>query len=221
MPLNCETTCLLKICWCRPPIWHHENYWNRFTRFYCCAWPTLSSFAWKHLYCFVRVSWRMLLISTQYGRWAWLISLCTPLHSYFILWNGVRGARQQLTVTFWYIFSSTADCIGLASSYEVTMLQDEALNLLLETCGGTRMGHILLTLPYIRSAADRQLIQVNSFIIYSSSLFMCRNIDFTRASSKGVVNRNSSLFSTVLPSNRNFYSRKPLVKWPSRMCSAN
>lgn len=41
------------------------------------------------------------------------------------------------------------------------MLQDEALSLLLETCGGTRMGHILLTLPYIRSAADRKLIQVN------------------------------------------------------------
>lgn len=41
------------------------------------------------------------------------------------------------------------------------MLQDESLNLLLESCGGaTRMGHILLTLPYIRAAADRKVIQV-------------------------------------------------------------
>lgn len=98
------------------------------------------------------------------GRWAW------PILSVFV--RSVRfhatkfdvngGVRRQLI--FLYIFSSSVDCIGLASSYEVTMLQDEALNLLLETCGGTRMGHILLTLPYIRSAADRQLIQVNSFI---------------------------------------------------------
>lgn len=41
------------------------------------------------------------------------------------------------------------------------MLQDESLKLLSESCGGaTRMGHILLTLPYIRSAADRKVIQV-------------------------------------------------------------
>lgn len=47
------------------------------------------------------------------------------------------------------------------------MLQDESLNLLMESCGsGTRMGHILLTLPYIRSAADRKVIQVNDSCDY-------------------------------------------------------
>lgn len=42
------------------------------------------------------------------------------------------------------------------------MLQDESLKLLSESSGGaTRMGHILLTLPYIRmAAADRKVIQV-------------------------------------------------------------
>lgn len=53
------------------------------------------------------------------------------------------------------------DCVGLTAPYEIAMLQDESLNLLLESCGGaTRMGHILLTLPYIRAAADRKVIQV-------------------------------------------------------------
>lgn len=44
------------------------------------------------------------------------------------------------------------------------MLQDESLKLLSESSGGaTRMGHILLTLPYIRmAAADRKVIQVLS-----------------------------------------------------------
>ncbi|XP_031621658.1 retinoic acid receptor RXR-alpha-B-like [Contarinia nasturtii] len=53
------------------------------------------------------------------------------------------------------------DCVGLTSTYEIAILQDESLKLLSESCGGgaTRMGHILLTLPYIRSAADRKVIQ--------------------------------------------------------------
>lgn len=55
------------------------------------------------------------------------------------------------------------DCVGLTSTYEIAMLQDESLKLLSESSGGaTRMGHILLTLPCIRTAADRKVIQVNS-----------------------------------------------------------
>lgn len=141
---------------------------------------------------------RYLFISVPKGRWAW------PILSVFTLCELVRGVRHQLTFEF---FSSTADCIGLASSYEVTMLQDEALNLLLETCGGTRMGHILLTLPYIRSAADRQLIQVNPFSI-TVVLSILREAWL------------KILFSPLLP-NRNFYLRKPLARWPSKMYSAN
>lgn len=61
------------------------------------------------------------------------------------------------------------DCVGLTSTYEIAMLQDESLKLLSDTSGGaTRMGHILLTLPYIRTAADRKVIQV----------ILCFNIDF-------------------------------------------
>lgn len=59
-------------------------------------------------------------------------------------------------------FGSISDCGGLTSTFEVSTMQDEALNLLLESCGGKRMGHILLILPHIRSAADRQLIQVKT-----------------------------------------------------------
>lgn len=56
---------------------------------------------------------------------------------------------------------SILDCVGLTSTYEIAMLQDESLKLLSESCGGaTRMGHILLALPYIHSAADRKVIQV-------------------------------------------------------------
>ncbi|XP_055318477.1 photoreceptor-specific nuclear receptor-like [Sitodiplosis mosellana] len=52
------------------------------------------------------------------------------------------------------------DCVGLTSTYEIAILQDESLKLLAESSGGaTRMGHILLTLPYIRAAADRKVIQ--------------------------------------------------------------
>lgn len=79
------------------------------------------------------------------------------------------------------------------------MLQDEALNLLLETCGGTRMGHILLTLPYIRSAADRQLIQVNSLsychivIAICCYRFCCR-----RKFQKGVAKKNFCSFFSIV-----------------------
>lgn len=62
------------------------------------------------------------------------------------------------------IFFNCLDCVGLTSAYEIAMLQDESLKLLSESSGGaTRMGHILLTLPYIRTAADRKVIQVYGF----------------------------------------------------------
>lgn len=65
------------------------------------------------------------------------------------------------------------DCVGLTSTYEIAMLQDESLKLLSESCGGaTRMGHILLTLPYIRSAADRKVIQVIGLFLLLFNRFM-------------------------------------------------
>lgn len=58
------------------------------------------------------------------------------------------------------------DCVGLTSMYEIAMLQDESLKLLSESSGSpTRMGHILLTLPYIRSI-DRKVIEVIFLSIY-------------------------------------------------------
>lgn len=61
-----------------------------------------------------------------------------------------------------FVSTIAIDCVGLTSPYEIAVLQDDSLNLLVESCGsGTRMGHILLTLPHIRSAADRKIIQVN------------------------------------------------------------
>lgn len=68
----------------------------------------------------------------------------------------------QCRIPFYPSISLSIDCVGLTSPYEVAVLQDDSLNLLIESCGsGARMGHILLTLSYIRSAADRKIIQVN------------------------------------------------------------
>lgn len=65
-------------------------------------------------------------------------------------------------------------------------MQDEALNLLLESCGGTRMGHILLTLPHIRSAADRQLIQVRVSFQSLSQICLTKFV-FILSSSAGIT----------------------------------
>lgn len=67
----------------------------------------------------------------------------------------------------------------MTSTYEIAMLQDESLKLLSESSGGaTRMGHILLTLPYIRmAAADRKVIQVLS--INGIIMIVIILIDFT------------------------------------------
>lgn len=75
-----------------------------------------------------------------------------------------------------YIFNENRflDCVGLTSTYEIAMLQDESLKLLSESSGSaTRMGHILLTLPYIRAAADRKVIQV-FFFLFSVLYRNCR-----------------------------------------------
>lgn len=39
------------------------------------------------------------------------------------------------------------------------MLQSQTIAMLLEKCGGTRMAQLLLTLPCIRMAADRRVLQ--------------------------------------------------------------
>lgn len=75
-------------------------------------------------------------------------------------------------IHFFFYGNRFIDCVGLTSTYEIAMLQDESLKLLSESCGGaTRMGHILLTLPYIRSAADRKVIQVTLIDFCSFSHF--------------------------------------------------
>lgn len=40
------------------------------------------------------------------------------------------------------------------------MLQDETIKIMLDKCGGSRMAHILLTIPFIRSAGDGKVLQV-------------------------------------------------------------
>lgn len=52
------------------------------------------------------------------------------------------------------------DSLGLLSCHQVASLQDQTLSLLSEKCGGVRLGHILLILPVIKTAANPQLLQV-------------------------------------------------------------
>lgn len=52
------------------------------------------------------------------------------------------------------------ECPGLISTQQVSILQGQTLNLLLEKSGGSRMGHLLLILPCIKAAADRHILQV-------------------------------------------------------------
>lgn len=83
--------------------------------------------------------------------------------------NILLAIRIAVVVIYLNQFSSFfPDCVGLTSTYEIAMLQDESLKLLSESSGGaTRMGHILLTLPYIRTAAaDRKVIQVMAIFFY-------------------------------------------------------
>lgn len=51
------------------------------------------------------------------------------------------------------------DCAGLQSAADVAVLQAQTVSLLLEKCGGARMGHLLLMLPCIKIAADRRMMQ--------------------------------------------------------------
>lgn len=56
------------------------------------------------------------------------------------------------------------------------MFQEETLKLLVEKSGATRMGHILLTLPFIRAAADRTVIQV--LVSFSTIQRILRSYNF-------------------------------------------
>lgn len=48
---------------------------------------------------------------------------------------------------------------GLSSIHQIISLQEQTLNLLYEKCGGVRLGHVLLILPLIKSAANPQILQ--------------------------------------------------------------
>ncbi|XP_037036809.1 nuclear receptor subfamily 2 group E member 1-like isoform X1 [Bradysia coprophila] len=51
------------------------------------------------------------------------------------------------------------DCPDLLTTHNITLLQEQALNILLTKSGPTRMGHLLLVLPCIKAAADRNIVQ--------------------------------------------------------------
>lgn len=51
------------------------------------------------------------------------------------------------------------DCVRLQSVTEVAVLQSQTVAELLDKCGGNRMGVVLLTLPCIKIAADRRVLQ--------------------------------------------------------------
>lgn len=55
------------------------------------------------------------------------------------------------------------DSMGLLSCHQIASLQDQTLSLLSEKCGGVRLGHILLILPVVKTAANPQLLQVKLF----------------------------------------------------------
>lgn len=88
--------------------------------------------------------------------------LMTPTHyTHSQTHSQILNTHNLSSCTALYIQINFTDCVGLTSTYEIAMLQDESLKLLSESSSGAmRMGHILLTLPYIRSAADRKVIQV-------------------------------------------------------------
>lgn len=52
------------------------------------------------------------------------------------------------------------DCPALTSPHQISMLQDETIKIMLDKCGGSRMAHILLTIPFIRLAGDGKVLQV-------------------------------------------------------------
>lgn len=52
------------------------------------------------------------------------------------------------------------DCPALTSPHQISMLQDETIKIMLDKCGGSRMAHILLTVPFIRLAGDGKVLQV-------------------------------------------------------------
>ncbi|KAJ6636802.1 Photoreceptor-specific nuclear receptor, partial [Pseudolycoriella hygida] len=51
------------------------------------------------------------------------------------------------------------DCPDLITTQNITLLQEQALHFLLSKSGATRMGHLLLVLPCIKAAADRNIVQ--------------------------------------------------------------
>ncbi|XP_058822922.1 nuclear receptor subfamily 2 group E member 1-like isoform X2 [Topomyia yanbarensis] len=52
-----------------------------------------------------------------------------------------------------------SDHANLYSAHEVLLLQDQTIGLLHEKCGGVRLGHLLLLLPGIKSAANPKILQ--------------------------------------------------------------
>ncbi|XP_055634666.1 photoreceptor-specific nuclear receptor-like [Toxorhynchites rutilus septentrionalis] len=52
-----------------------------------------------------------------------------------------------------------SDHTNLYSGHEILLLQDQTISLLHEKCGGVRLGHLLLLLPGIKSAANPKTLQ--------------------------------------------------------------
>lgn len=57
-------------------------------------------------------------------------------------------------------FSVDLDCVTLGQNHQISYLQGQTLKLLLDKSGGTRVCHILLTLPAIKMAANPKALQV-------------------------------------------------------------
>lgn len=60
------------------------------------------------------------------------------------------------------------------SSQQISMLQNQTLCLLIEKCGGLRLGHLMLLLPQIKAIGNAQNLQVRLFFIRTGlRIFLC------------------------------------------------
>jgi hypothetical protein len=62
------------------------------------------------------------------------------------------------------------------SSQQILMLQNQTLCLLIEKCGGLRLGHLMLLLPQIKAIGNAQCLQVREFYLLLHFIrFYCVN----------------------------------------------
>ncbi|XP_058447622.1 nuclear receptor subfamily 2 group E member 1-like [Malaya genurostris] len=110
--------------------------------------------SWAELFVITAAQWGLPIDGDFIARNPSAIKLQTAIQQFTVARVDYREAACLKALI---LFRS--DHTNLHSVHDVLLLQDQTIGLLHEKCGGVRLGHLLLLLPGIKSAANPKILQ--------------------------------------------------------------